>query len=477
MYQRGVPPQATYTFKHALIQDAAYQSLLRSTRQQYHQRLAQVLAEQFPETAETQPELLAHHYTEAGLSEPAVAYWQQAGQRAAERSALWGSDQPLPQGPGGARRLCQTPQTVARQELRLHARPRAGVIALHGYAAPEVDTSSTACTGAVSAHGRTQSSTPLSWMDCCRCIYVRASSRRPGSWRSNFCAWRSGGCPVLRLVSAHRHLGESCVHRWGVRPLMSTWSKGPPSPPPSYHHSIAELWRAGLATSCLVLVGLGAVVLWGIQIRPGTGPGGVTLAAGTGASLQPDGSVWINALRLHHFCRTVHLRLAVGRDADLWRLANEHGFVQHGEAMDVSPGLAAGPAGAREAGIAQMQQGWPPYRATGANVAPTRIWRLLAEAYGQAGTGRTRGLRCWQRPSYTLRGMGSDGGKPNCIGSRASCCCSRAPQMHVRSRNLLPPGSRHCSPPAGQVPGNCAPTMSLARLWQRRANVPRPTSC
>jgi predicted ATPase len=64
--QRGIASQATYTFKHALIQDAAYQSLLRSTRQQYHQRIAQVLVERFPETAETQPELLAHHYTARG---------------------------------------------------------------------------------------------------------------------------------------------------------------------------------------------------------------------------------------------------------------------------------------------------------------------------------------------------------------------------------------------------------------------------
>src|SRR5262249_60189475 len=85
--QRGTPPQATYTFKHALVQDAAYQSLLRSTRQQYHQRIAQVLVERFPETGETQPELLAHHYTEAGLAEPAIGYWQRAGQQASERSA------------------------------------------------------------------------------------------------------------------------------------------------------------------------------------------------------------------------------------------------------------------------------------------------------------------------------------------------------------------------------------------------------
>ena len=87
LYQRGMPPQATYIFKHALIQDTAYQSLLKSTRQQYHQRIAQVLEEQFPETVETQPELLAHHYTEAGLAEQAIPYWQRAGQRAIERSA------------------------------------------------------------------------------------------------------------------------------------------------------------------------------------------------------------------------------------------------------------------------------------------------------------------------------------------------------------------------------------------------------
>ena len=62
----GMPPQATYLFKHALIQEAAYQSLLKSTRQQYHRRIAQVLEAQFPETAETQPELLAHRSPKAG---------------------------------------------------------------------------------------------------------------------------------------------------------------------------------------------------------------------------------------------------------------------------------------------------------------------------------------------------------------------------------------------------------------------------
>jgi len=87
LYQRGHLPQAQYIFKHALIQEAAYQSLLRSTRQQYHQRIAQVLETRFPATRATQPELLAHHCTEAGLHAQAIPYWQRAGQLASERSA------------------------------------------------------------------------------------------------------------------------------------------------------------------------------------------------------------------------------------------------------------------------------------------------------------------------------------------------------------------------------------------------------
>ena len=87
LYQRGTLPHATYIFKHALIQDTAYQSLLKSRRQQLHQQIAQVLEERFPDTKDTQPELLAHHYTEAGLISRAIPYWQQAGQLAVQRSA------------------------------------------------------------------------------------------------------------------------------------------------------------------------------------------------------------------------------------------------------------------------------------------------------------------------------------------------------------------------------------------------------
>jgi tetratricopeptide (TPR) repeat protein len=80
LYQRGRPPRARYIFKHALIQDAAYQSLLKRSRQRFHCMAAELLEAQFPELVSMQPELLAHHYTEAGLNGKATGYWLKAGQ-------------------------------------------------------------------------------------------------------------------------------------------------------------------------------------------------------------------------------------------------------------------------------------------------------------------------------------------------------------------------------------------------------------
>src|SRR5438128_10115809 len=87
LYQRGRPPRARYMFKHALIQDAAYASLLRSTRQQVHQQVAQLLEARFPEIVETQPESVAQPYTQAGCTERAVHDWHRAGEQASHPSA------------------------------------------------------------------------------------------------------------------------------------------------------------------------------------------------------------------------------------------------------------------------------------------------------------------------------------------------------------------------------------------------------
>jgi tetratricopeptide (TPR) repeat protein len=87
IFRRGEPPEATYSFKHALVRDAAYQSLLRSRRQQLHGQIARTVEERFAEIVASQPEIVAHHFTEAGLAAPAIDYWLKAGQQAARRSA------------------------------------------------------------------------------------------------------------------------------------------------------------------------------------------------------------------------------------------------------------------------------------------------------------------------------------------------------------------------------------------------------
>ena len=139
LYQRGLPPQATYLFKHALIQDAAYQSLLRSTRQRHHQHIAQVLEARFPELCETQPELLAHHYTAAGLTAQAIPYWQRAGERAIQRSANVEAISQLTTARALLSTLPDTPER-AQQELDLHIALGIPLVLTKGHGASEVQT-------------------------------------------------------------------------------------------------------------------------------------------------------------------------------------------------------------------------------------------------------------------------------------------------------------------------------------------------
>jgi class 3 adenylate cyclase/ABC-type transport system involved in cytochrome c biogenesis ATPase subunit len=87
VFRRGEPPDAVYSFKHVLVRDAAYESLLKSRRQQLHGQIARTLEQSFADIVASQPEIVAHHFTEAGLAEPAIDYWLKAGQQAARRSA------------------------------------------------------------------------------------------------------------------------------------------------------------------------------------------------------------------------------------------------------------------------------------------------------------------------------------------------------------------------------------------------------
>ena len=185
LYQRGRPPQATYVFKHALVQDVAYQSLLRSTRQRYHQRIAEVLEAQFPDTAATQPELLAQHHTEAGLAEQAIVYWQRAGERALQRSANVEAIHHLVKGLELLRTLPETYERDQR-ELGLQLTLGPALMAAKGQAAPEARRAYTRACELGQRLGATRQHFQALW----------------GSWRSHF------------VESDHRmgrELGEQCL--------------------------------------------------------------------------------------------------------------------------------------------------------------------------------------------------------------------------------------------------------------------------
>jgi predicted ATPase len=136
VFQRGLPPDAVYSFKHALVQDVAYGSLLSDARRALHARIAEALEAQSPELLETKPELLAHHYAEAGLAEKSVAAWARAGRRSAGRSALTEAAAQYQRALDQLALLPPSPERALR-ELEFHSALGALFRFVKGQAAPE----------------------------------------------------------------------------------------------------------------------------------------------------------------------------------------------------------------------------------------------------------------------------------------------------------------------------------------------------
>jgi predicted ATPase len=190
VYRRGAPPDVTYSFKHALVQDAAYGALLKSRRQQLHARIAKVMEAQFPEIVETQPELLAQHCTGAGLREEAIGYWDKAGEQAIQRSANAEAIERLSKALELLETAPETPERI-RQELALQTRLGPAVIAVKGFAAPDVEASTpgrgSCARGSQIAHS------------CCsrRCVAfgsftcIEGGTTRRTTWQAKCSLWRS----------------------------------------------------------------------------------------------------------------------------------------------------------------------------------------------------------------------------------------------------------------------------------------------
>jgi len=205
VFCRGTPPNATYRFKHALVHEVAYRSLLRSRRQQLHARIAAALEERFPQTAETHPELIGHHYAEAGLRDQAAVYFQRAGARALERSTYLEAISHLAR---GLELLEASPDTTERfqRELELQLALGSALMATRGYAAPEVEQAYVRARALCSHIGHTPQLFPV-LHGLYRIYHVRGDLKAAQEVGENLTKLAQSLGDQALLVEAHRALG------------------------------------------------------------------------------------------------------------------------------------------------------------------------------------------------------------------------------------------------------------------------------
>jgi class 3 adenylate cyclase/predicted ATPase len=381
LYQRGLPPLATYVFKHALVQDAAYQSLLKRTRQQYHQHIAQVLEGQFPHVVETQPELLAYHYTEAGLNEQAIGYWQRAGERALQRSASPEAVQHLTR---GLQLLTMLPETPARdhQELDLQVARGPALIATKGYAEPDVERAYVRARELCQQLRDTPQLFPVLaglWVF----YVVRGDYQAMHEMAQQLLCLAQRTQDPAHLVRSHIASGFVCLLRGELQAAQTALGQSLAAYDPQQHRSVGFLYQHDPRVQCLTYV---AWTLWLLgyadqalrRLREA-----LTCAQELSHAHTLVLARWTAAF-LHQLRREAQ---AVHESADALRaLAVEHGFALWRGVGTVFRGWALGMQGQGEDGITQIRQGMADFLATGTKgVVGVYHLALLAETYGHAG--------------------------------------------------------------------------------------------
>jgi predicted ATPase len=373
-------PQATYVFKHALIRDAAYQSLLRRTRQQYHQRIAQVLSERFPETVETQPEVLAHHFTEAGLSAQALSYWQRAGERATQRSAHMEAVNHLTKGLEILRTLPHTPEHT-QQELMLQVALGAPLMATKGWAAPEVEQVCGRARELCQQAGESVQLFPVLW-GLWNFYIVRAQVQTAQELGEQFLRLAQNTPDPAFLLQAHFIVGDTFFWCGEFPPARAHLEQDIALDNPQRRCSHAALYGLDPGIACLSHAAWTLWVLGYPEQALKRAYQALTVAKELSHPLSVAWALWCAGV-LHRYRQE---RQAAQEQAEaLITLATEQEFPHWVVLGTLLRGWAVTEQGQREEEIEPMRQSIATWRAMGAELDRPHCLALLAEAWGTTG--------------------------------------------------------------------------------------------
>jgi class 3 adenylate cyclase/predicted ATPase len=410
VYERGLPPDATYQFKHALIRDAAYEALLRSRRKELHARIAEVLVGQFPDRVTSAPELIAHHYTEGGFIEQAIPYWQHAGQRAGERSA---NTEAISHFTKGLELLTATPDSPERvqQELELQIALGGALILTTGYAAPD----------AGKAYARA--------LELCRQAGETPKLFRVLVGLAVFYSGRGELGTARELAEQALSLAQNLQTPEFLQPahyqmgVVLYWLGELPQSRTHLEQAIALYDPQKRRVSALYDLGVSCPAVAAFTLHwlgyPDQALKRIRESLSLAQELSHPSSLayaLLVAATLHHLRREVEAT-QVQAEA-LIALSHEQGFAFYEACGEGMRGWALAKQGRQKEGIAQIRQGVAAAQATGAQLAQPTFLALLAEAYGEAAqpeeglTALTEALdpaskteeRRWQAELYRLKG-------------------------------------------------------------------------
>jgi len=380
LYQRGRPPRARYMFKHALIQDAAYSSLLKRTRQQYHQQTAQMLEAEFPETVEAEPELVAHHYTEAGLNGQAVGYWLQAGKRNAQRSAHAEAINHLTK---GLEVLMILPDTLerTRQELDMQTTLGQVLMAVKGQSSPDTGRAYARARELCQQVGETLQLFPVLW-GLFRFHMVRSELQAARDLAEQlFSLGQRAQDPAL-LIEAHRALGHTTYWSGEMASARVHFEQAMALYDPQKHSSHAFVYGQDPGVACRSFA---AMPIWMLgypdQALQSTNEA-LTLAQELTHPFSLAFAL-VHAAMLHQFRREA--QAVQERTEALIALSTEQSFPYWLALGMILRGWALALGGEGAEGIAQMHQGLLVYQPTGAGLHRPYLLSLLAEVDGKTG--------------------------------------------------------------------------------------------